>query len=98
LVPKSLDPVARGRAMPLPDPRPSKKIATLFPQTEPLKNSAGATEPVKSPAPAAAPAPPAQAAVATAIPLPEARPNLEPSRDRRRPHYYRHFRRYRGRR
>jgi membrane-bound lytic murein transglycosylase A len=103
LVPKSLDPVARGRAMPLPDPRPSKKIATLFPQTEPLKNSAGVPEPAKSPAPAAPPAaaqaPTAQAAVvATAIPLPEARPNLEPSRDRRRPRYYRHFRRYRSRR
>ena len=88
LVPKSLDPVARGRAMPLPDPRPSKTIATLFPQTEPLKNSAGATEPAKNPAPAAA--------VATAVPLPEARPNLEPGRDRRRPRYYRHFRRYRS--
>ena len=31
LVPKSLDPVARGSKMPLPDPRPSEKIAKLFP-------------------------------------------------------------------
>ncbi|MEA2837496.1 MAG: rane-bound lytic murein transglycosylase [Bradyrhizobium sp.] len=38
LVPKSLDPVARGHAMPLPDARPSEKIAKLFPQTDPLKN------------------------------------------------------------
>jgi membrane-bound lytic murein transglycosylase A len=104
LVPKSLDPMARGRAMPLPDPRPSKKIATLFPQTDPLKNSAAAPEPAKSatvPAaqPAAAPAPAAPAAaVATAIPLPEARPNLEPSRNWRHPRYYRHFRRYRSHR
>ena len=30
LVPKSLDPVARGRKMPLPDPRPSEAIAKLF--------------------------------------------------------------------
>jgi membrane-bound lytic murein transglycosylase A len=38
LVPKSLDPVARGRAMPLPGERPSAKIAKLFPQTDRLKN------------------------------------------------------------
>jgi membrane-bound lytic murein transglycosylase A len=37
LVPKSLDPVARGRRMPLPDERPSAKIAKLFPQVDPLK-------------------------------------------------------------
>jgi membrane-bound lytic murein transglycosylase A len=37
LIPKSLDPVARGRAMPLPGERPSAKIAKLFPQTDPLK-------------------------------------------------------------
>jgi membrane-bound lytic murein transglycosylase A len=100
LVPKSLDPVARGRAMPVPDPRPSKKIATLFPQTDPLKSGAAAPEPAKSAvAPAAPPAAAAPAAaVATAIPLPEARPNLEPSHDRRRPRYYRHFRRYRSHR
>ncbi|MGJ4919477.1 murein transglycosylase A [Bradyrhizobium sp. HKCCYLRH2060] len=35
LVPKSLDPVARGRKMPLPDARPSEKIAKLFPQVLP---------------------------------------------------------------
>jgi len=38
LVPKSLDPVARGRRMPLPDPRPSETIAKLFPQTGPSKD------------------------------------------------------------
>jgi len=38
LLPKSLDPVARGRKMPLPDPRPSEAIAKLFPQTNPLQN------------------------------------------------------------
>ena len=38
LVPKSLDPVARGRKMPVPDARPSEKIAKLFPQTAPLKD------------------------------------------------------------
>src|SRR5712672_1882026 len=38
LVPKSLDPLARGRKMPLPDARPSEKIAKLFPQVDPLKD------------------------------------------------------------
>jgi peptidoglycan lytic transglycosylase A len=38
LVPKSLDPVARGRQMPIPDARPSEKIAKLFPQVDPLKD------------------------------------------------------------
>jgi membrane-bound lytic murein transglycosylase A len=38
LIPKSLDPVARGHAMPLPDARPSAKIAKLFPQVDPLQN------------------------------------------------------------
>ena len=38
LVPKSLDPAARGRKMPVPDDRPSEKIAKLFPQTDPLKD------------------------------------------------------------
>jgi membrane-bound lytic murein transglycosylase A len=35
LVPRSLDPLARGRKMPVPDARPSAKIAKLFPQTDP---------------------------------------------------------------
>jgi membrane-bound lytic murein transglycosylase A len=38
LVPKSLDPLARGRKMPVPDTRPSAKIAKLFPQVDPLKD------------------------------------------------------------
>jgi membrane-bound lytic murein transglycosylase A len=38
LVPKSLDPVARGHKMPLPDARPSEKIAKLFPQVDPLND------------------------------------------------------------
>ncbi len=39
LVPKSLDPSARGRLVPVPDARPSEKIAKLFPQTDPLKDA-----------------------------------------------------------
>lgn len=74
LVPKALDPVARGRKLPVPDARPSAKIARLFPQGEPAK-------PTKEAAPAAAtPAAGAQAS----IPLPVARPKEAPVRDTRR--------------
>ena len=48
LVPKSLDPVARGRKMPVPDERPSEKIAKLFPQTDPLKDPPGNRRAVRS--------------------------------------------------
>jgi membrane-bound lytic murein transglycosylase A len=111
LVPKSLDPLARGRKMPLPDARPSEKIAKLFPQTDPLKDPKNAAKPadtptastpkdsakgpdsVKSPAPAATPV--AQAAttsVAKPVPLPEARPHIEPSPEGRRHHRVRRYR------
>jgi membrane-bound lytic murein transglycosylase A len=122
LVPKSLDPVARGLRMPVPDARPSAKIAKLFPQVDPLKDrqkdqkngvkpvdasaagrpkdAAGATESAKSTAatPAQPPAAVAQAlatqsAAAKAVPLPEARPNIKPSREARRHRHYRHYRR-----
>src|SRR5476651_2251496 len=60
LVPKSLDPSARGRKMPLPDARPSEKIAKLFPPADPLKEkpkeSSGEAKPVAASAAAAAPA------------------------------------------
>jgi membrane-bound lytic murein transglycosylase A len=39
LIPKGLDPAARGRKMPIPDARPSEKIAKLFPQIDPLKDA-----------------------------------------------------------
>jgi membrane-bound lytic murein transglycosylase A len=91
LVPKSLDPLARGRAMPLPDARPSAKIAKLFPQTDALKETAKGDQ---------KPAAVAQNAEAKAVPLPEARPQLAPARpeQRLRRHYryhrYYHYRRY----
>jgi membrane-bound lytic murein transglycosylase A len=94
LVPKSLDPVARGSRMPLPDARPSEKIAKLFPQVDPLKNQAPATDPAKA-AGAAAAQPPAAIAQASSVPLPEARPSIKPSRDGRRYRYVRHYRRVR---
>ena len=55
LVPRSLDPVERGRKMPVPDARPSEKIAKLFPQTDPalatstLAPSKGQKDTVNSP-------------------------------------------------
>jgi membrane-bound lytic murein transglycosylase A len=45
LVPKSLDPMARGRKMPVPDARPSEKIARLFPQVDPLKDQRNGAKP-----------------------------------------------------
>jgi membrane-bound lytic murein transglycosylase A len=72
LVPKSLDPVVHGRTMPLPDARPSAKIAKLFRQTDPLKEqpkpasavAATAKDIAKPAAPVAAPAAAAPAAPA----------------------------------
>lgn len=116
LVPKSLDPVARGRKMPVPDARPSAKIAKLFPQVDPLKDqpkdqkngaatpnqrdTAKTTEPAKNaavvpakPASAVAETSTSQTVAAKPVPLPAARPNIEPTREVRR-----HRRTYRYRR
>ncbi len=98
LVPNSLDPSAKGRKMPVPDPRPSEKIAKLFPQVDPLNDQPKDGTAAKSAAPAAAqppaavgPAATTSTAVAKPVPLPEARPNVAPSRESRR-HRYRHHR------
>jgi membrane-bound lytic murein transglycosylase A len=61
LVPKSLDPQARGRKMPLPDARPSAKIAKLFPQIDPLKDQPKDQKSAKPPEASAAAAPAAKA-------------------------------------
>src|SRR3984957_4208140 len=54
LVPKSLDPLARGRKMPVPDPRTSAQIAKLFPQVDPLKDQKAGAKPAEpSPTPGA---------------------------------------------
>ncbi|MGJ5032890.1 MULTISPECIES: murein transglycosylase A [unclassified Bradyrhizobium] len=102
LVPKSLDPVARGRKMPLPDARPSEKIAKLFPQVLPKEAAKAAASPVndaKAPASAASAIPAttvAQNVVAPQpVPLPEARPRIESDRNIRR---LRYGRRHRNRR
>jgi membrane-bound lytic murein transglycosylase A len=87
--------------MPVPDPRPSEKIAKLFPQVD-TKNAAGAAEAAKKVTPAlaqpatAAAQPSTTSSAAPAVPLPEARPNIEPGRTGRRYHYhYFHHHRYR---
>jgi peptidoglycan lytic transglycosylase A len=76
LVPNSLDPGARGRRMPLPDERPSAKIAKLFPQADPLKSpQSDQSEATKAATPAQSPASepakttqPANTATTTAAP------------------------------
>jgi membrane-bound lytic murein transglycosylase A len=78
LVPNSLDPVARGRKMPVPDPRPSAKIARLFPQTDPLKDQKNA--PAAAPPTATSP----QTDATSAVPLPSARPAVKPEHEPRR--------------
>lgn len=81
LVPKGLDPTARAARLPVPDPRPSAKIAKLFPQTEPARDQA------KPAAPAAAEATGKgeTVAVASPVPLPVPRPVIEPVQEPRRP-------------
>jgi membrane-bound lytic murein transglycosylase A len=93
LVPKSLDPAALGRKMPLPDPRPSTKIARLFPQVIPPKDQTNAT-PAATSSPAGAQASPTPADAAKTVPLPAARPDVKPDRERRRyrRRYYRNIR------
>jgi membrane-bound lytic murein transglycosylase A len=83
LVPKSLDPVERGRKVPVPDPRPSEMIAKLFPQTGPAKDQKAAVPPAAATT-TTGQASAASSTVATAIPLPEPRPKIEPARDLRR--------------
>jgi membrane-bound lytic murein transglycosylase A len=74
LVPKSLDPDVRAARLPVPDPRPSEKIARLFPQ-------APAAKPVVS---AATSGKDETVAVASPVPLPAPRPVIEPVREPRR--------------
>ena len=102
LVPKSLDPSARGSKMPVPDPRPSEKIAKLFPQVDPLKDQPKDQKTSAKPSDASVAIPPpssatvAQAPAAKVVPLPEARPIIEPVREGRRHrrfHYYDYQRR-----
>jgi membrane-bound lytic murein transglycosylase A len=76
LVPKGIDPAARGRAMPIPAERPSAKIAELFPQGDPARSVA----------------PTAVAQATQPVPLPAARPEIAPARQLRLHRYRRHSR------
>jgi membrane-bound lytic murein transglycosylase A len=98
LVPKSLDPVARGARLPIPDARPAEKIARLFPQTDPAKDAskdpgkdqkAGAALPAKgatkSSEPEATSANKGETvAVVSPVPLPAPRPLVKPDPEPRR--------------
>ncbi|SPP91372.1 murein transglycosylase A [Bradyrhizobium vignae] len=77
LIPKSLDPGPRAAKLPIPDPRPSEKIAKLFPQTDPAKTG--------TPAAAAAQGKNETVAIAGPVPLPVPRPAIEPASEPRRP-------------
>ena len=77
LVPKSLDPIARGRKLPVPDERPSATIAKLFPQVAPKD------QPKAASAVAAMPVTQTTSALAS-IPLPAARPKEAPVREAKR--------------
>jgi membrane-bound lytic murein transglycosylase A len=97
LLPKSLDPFARGRMMPIPDARPSEKIAKLFPQVDPMKDPKNGAKSPEAPAAAAtnntgSAAKPPTSAVVKPVPLPAARPNIEPVSETPR---HRHIRRFR---
>ena len=81
-----LDPVARGRKMPLPDPRPSEKIAKLLPTVDKDQAKSQKARPSDVAGPNAANATSAAAsskgtAVTGRVPLPEARPVIKPDPD-----------------
>jgi membrane-bound lytic murein transglycosylase A len=103
LVPRSLDPVERGRKLPLPDARPSAKIAKLFPQVLPKDAARNYSKDQKSAAAAPAPVPaanatstPSDAAVAqntpatSSVPLPAARPKIDEDKGANLRHRRRH--------
>ena len=88
LVPKGLDPVARGKKLPVPDARPSEQIAKLFRQTPPVNNPPKDQKTASS-SPASTVGE-VTTSSATAVPLPVERPKDAPppelhhSRDHRR--------------
>ena len=87
LVPRSLDPVARGRKLPVPDARPSEQIAKLFPQMPPAKDQRAAATASSSTVGQTA------NAAATTVPLPAERPKTAPAAEvhhGREPRHIRH--------
>lgn len=99
LVPNSLDPVARARTMPLPQTRPSARIAKLFPpKDQKPANTPHTSAPSSFPAgeqAGAASTPAAKAAPSNATRLPSARPQVRSMHNRRhRTHYRRRWYRW----
>jgi membrane-bound lytic murein transglycosylase A len=80
LVPKSLDPLAAGRRVILPDPRPSAKIAKLFPPAKAAPNETAKGDAAKASA---------DDKTAAAVPLPQVRPDVPQPRRKK----YRRYRR-----
>ncbi len=102
LVPKSLDPVAAGKRMILPDARPSAKIAKLFPPAKqpPKENAKDAPKGEAKPSTdkpstdkptdeKAKDKSTAATSTPVVVPLPHARPDVPPSRRKK----YRRYRR-----
>jgi membrane-bound lytic murein transglycosylase A len=82
LVPKSIDPVARGRKLPLPDARPSEQIAKLFPQTPPAPKELPKDQPKDQKTASSASNPTVgQAGTTGSVPLPVERPKSAPPPD-----------------
>jgi membrane-bound lytic murein transglycosylase A len=92
LVPNSLDPTAAGRTVPLPDERPSAKIAKLFPQTDPSKDQIRGN--AKPAAPVVASTVAQNTESARTVPLPEPRPEIKPAAIEHRPWHSRGHRRF----
>jgi membrane-bound lytic murein transglycosylase A len=92
LVPKSLDPVARGRKLPVPDARPSEQIAKLFPQTAPAP-ALTKGQPKDQQTASFASTPTVGQTAATTVPLPVERPKSAPAAEvhhSREPRHIRH--------
>jgi len=92
LVPKSLDPVARGKRLPLPDARPSERIAKLFPQTAPSPAVTPAKDLPKDQKTASSASTPTVGQAAAAVPLPAERPKSAPPPELHHSRELRHFR------
>jgi membrane-bound lytic murein transglycosylase A len=98
LVPNSLDPAVSGRTMPLPEKRPSARIAKLFPPKHQKPDDGHKAAPQRSVSSSEAPAgKPAGTAVVPAAKTesPEAAPVIRPDKSARHPRHH-HRRRWRS--
>ncbi len=100
LLPRSLDPVARGKTMPLPADRPSERIAKLFPRKDSAQPATADSAKDKSDPPVSKDTPviALQTPPPSLIPLPEARPKEAPTKVEAKVEPQRRSRRWRHRR